>query len=253
MNSLDRFFQARNYVVYYGAGREEQLKKFDIAIVEPTGHSRQAVQDMQSQGSLVIAYLSVVEVLPWDSIVKALQSRDFLPGFGPESNQSVNLWADLRSPTWVELLLHRAGYLLEYVGYDGLFIDTVANVENSCFPTKVRSELIEAAAGLMQRLRQRFPRGIILQNNGFAELIRLNTDSINAVCWENPRFDQQTAREWHRAVAQNLARLRQTELLQVFILFDEGTSKVNWQAAKQLAQQKDFLIYRAVHGYCCTL
>src|SRR5690606_35512053 len=104
------------------------------------GQSRESVDALHEAGALVLAYLSTTEVPDYDPYKPLLRDADFLTVNGarlqnPAYQTSV---ADLRSRIWINLLLHRTGVYLRQNGYDGLFLDTIGNVEWPVLPAGVR-------------------------------------------------------------------------------------------------------------------
>src|SRR2546422_7362861 len=63
-----RIGSIENYVVYYGAGRLDDLARFDLAIIDPATLTPDEVLELESRGTLVVGYLSVGEINgndPW--------------------------------------------------------------------------------------------------------------------------------------------------------------------------------------------
>lgn len=257
MDRLERFARAGNFAIYYGTGRGGDLAAFDVAVVEPAGQSPESVAAMQSSGTLVLAYLSVVEVPPWDPELKLLKPGDLLQLNGrPYRNEAYgNYLADLRSARWNGLLLHRAGSLLERSGYDGLFLDTIGDVESLALDGGQAGSLLLAAASLVGRMRAMFGGYVLVQNNGLERLCLLTGDYVNGICWENPSLG--APGPWARAVVSRLEALR-NKGVKVMILLEEqpDTGKDGtWEPgagvrpAENLCREKGFLLYRAPAGY----
>lgn len=253
---LASFNGAKNYALYYGPGREGDLAQFDLAIVEPAGQSQSSLRAMQLSGTLVLAYLSVMEVPPWDPVLSILRPEDFLSQGGrPLCNQAFgNYLADLRSSRWAGLLLHRAGSLLDRWGYDGLFLDTIGDVEDPGLPGGLADSLLLAAAELVGGIRKLFPGRILVQNNGLERLCLLTAEMINGLCWENPPLADQSCRPWSGSIITRLESLKKKHGLKIMLLVEDGETSepscgTNCLLSGRLAVEKGFLFYRAYRGY----
>lgn len=261
MDRLAKFAAAKNYALYYGVGREEELSRFDVVIVEPAGQSGTSVRKMQDSGTLVLAYLSVMEIHPSTPEMKLLKSSDILIQDGcPLMNQEYgNYLVDLRSNRWVGLLLHRAGRLITHLGYDGLFLDTIGDVESSDYGSDLRDSLLLAAANIVRQLRAVFPGEIIVQNCGLEKLCSLTSGFINGICWENPPFEIEASRPWIKAIVARLENLRESYGLKILLLLEnsneiglrnsEVADGINFQLAREIAISKKFLLYMAPLRY----
>ena len=76
MKSRLKMEQLNNYALYYGTGKETELANFDLAIVEPLGQTRSSIQFMHEKETLVIAYISVIEIHPTNLLFGLLKDED---------------------------------------------------------------------------------------------------------------------------------------------------------------------------------
>ncbi|MFT9077486.1 hypothetical protein [Ethanoligenens sp.] len=180
-----RFFDARRFVVYYGQGNEEQLAPYDIVIAEPAGHDEAGVRAMRSQGAAVLAYLSILEVGPHMPMFRTLHETDFLWQNGsPMQNEAYrNRIVRLESDTVRTLLLRQAEMLLQQ--YDGLFLDTAADLEYLPFTAENRAQTVEALLLFLKTLRRHFPGCLLVQNNGLLGLHRHTASLVDGFTCEN--------------------------------------------------------------------
>lgn len=255
------FARSNNYALYYGCGGEEYLSRFDVAIVEPAGQSRDSLKRMQSSGTLVLAYLSVVEIPDWAQEIKILKSEDFLGSEGEPYKDSRygNYLADPRSGRWAGLLLHRAGKLVIQEGYDGLFLDTIGDVESARCGAGCGDSLILAAAGIVRCIREMFPEIILIQNCGLERLCLFTAAYLDGICWENPPLFARRHRPWAEATAGRLIKLKDKYRLKILLLLEEesqgsAAGESGWEkeirgAAGEIFKSDDYLIYRAPLGY----
>ena len=131
MTNRERFDNAGSFTVYYGRNHPEELKRFDIAVIEPMAWNRASILELKQNGVLVIAYISILEAHP-EQLGLALPKEDILQVDGEFiRNEEFNTYyADLQSEKWRSHLYGKARmYLTEY-GCDGLFLDTIGNLED---------------------------------------------------------------------------------------------------------------------------
>lgn len=260
MDRLARFSAARNFALFYGCGRGEEMSRFDVAVVEPAGQNKDSLRIMRESGTLALAYLSVVEVNPGAPEFKLLKDKDFLSRDGrPVINDEYgNYMADLRSSSWTGLLLRKAGSLMAGSGYDGLFLDTIGNVEFCGFEAGLRDSLLFAAADVVRQIRKTFAEFILVQNNGLENLCLLTSGDINGICWENPCFHDQSRMLWASVVTSRLEELKERHGIKVLMLLEEtgGASaegaaawEANYRLVLEVSKQKGFLLYRAPFRY----
>lgn len=260
MNRLSRFDRARNYALYYGPDREEDLARFDIAVVEAGDRDRASVSKIQETGALAIAYLSVMEIPPAAPETRVLKKEDFLNKDGDliQNVEYGNYMADLRSINWTGMLLQKAGRLLIRDGYDGLFLDTIGNVESPVIPDDIRDLQLVCAVKIVEEIRTAFPEHIIIQNSGLEKLCFYTAKYVNGICWENPPFKNESNRAWINAVTGHLINLRKQHGIRVLIL-SEADSEEDWespaamlsnfQLGREIAAQNEFLWYGAPYRY----
>ncbi len=168
-----RIKRIRSYVTYYGAGRIDQLRRDDLAIIQPSTLAPEEVQTLRRSGTLVVAYLTIGEVDPGDpGLADGTIKRSWLLGV---SHNWGSQFADARQPGWRRYVIGDAGRLLAQ-GYDGLFLDTVDTAEQ--FPSTAPG-MVE----LIRELHAAYPHALLVQNRGFTVIGRTSR-YVDAVMFE---------------------------------------------------------------------
>lgn len=251
MIQRERLKEARDFAVYYGSGLSDTLKAYDIAIIEPAGHDETDLRAMQEAGTLVLAYLSVMEINHDMPEFRLLRNEDFLEIDGERviNKEYGNFLLDLSSRRWINLLVQKAVRLMGKAGYDGLFLDTIGDVEEPGWPGPVRDAQLLAAVNVVSELRQLWPHHILVQNCGLERLVSLTAGLVDGVCWENPPL-LASAVSWVETVAARLAGLRQEFGLQTLVLAEalDRNGALN-TAARRIAADHGFLFYQAPRNY----
>lgn len=259
MQRKNRLLDAKNFIVYYGDGREHELSGFDLAVLEPGGHDKQSIQKLNQAGTLLLAYLSVVEVHPSSSEYSLLSESDILKISGqPMSNiEYGTYWADLRSNKWQDVLVHKAGRLLNS-GYDGIFLDTIGNIDSFELPPEHKASLVTSAVNLLQRLRKLFPNHLLIQNNGLESLYKYTSELIDGVCWENPPLGEPESRVLTESIIRNLVSMKELLGHKVLILIEDGEKTTDmrntgtsalYDSAYKIVSENGFILYKAPRMY----
>jgi hypothetical protein len=246
------FVEAKNFAVYYGHGQANTLSNYDIAIVEPAGQTEQSLLELKNSSTLVFAYVSITEVPDYDQLKSLLRDVDYLKLNGKiiENEEYHTMVANLRSSNWIGLLLHRIGGLLRNSNYDGIFMDTISNVEWPILPAGIRAEQQAAALELVKRIRKLHPNHLIIQNNGLETLCVETAPYIDGVCWENPDFVHPETYSWHETVRLRIKQLVADQHIRILLLQEKNTtSKRALESAVNFAKRDNYLHYLSTNHY----
>lgn len=217
----DELQRIRNFAVYYGNGYIHELCNFDMVIIEPTWYSCEAIEQLKENRTIPIGYVGVTEVLEGHSLLSGLTDGDFLMKNGERMVQEHygGYLVDLTSTRWQGRLINHVGSLLIEKKFDGIFLDTIANVERTDPP--FGKPQFEAAVSFVENLRKLFPQAILIQNNGLEYLCHKTAHLIDAIIWENPPIDRQESQRWVSLILEQLESLSVQHLLKVLLLFEK--------------------------------
>jgi len=247
LTAKETFLNAKNFSVYYGKDSLNELLRFDIAIIEPMAQNIATIRVLQEKGVLVFAYLSVVEVHPEHAEFNLYKDSLLKVESDLVMNQEFHTYyADLRAEKWMRHLYRKADiYLTEY-GCDGLFLDTIGNLEDARIPANTRYALIEAAVAFLEKIKKNFNRSLLIQNNGLGLLLHYTKDSIDGICWENPRFGHGITGRINKVVTKKLQNLQTEKNMKILLLTEESEKRAK---IMRFASQNRFLYYNAPHDY----
>ncbi|HBN84437.1 MAG TPA: hypothetical protein DDZ89_11385 [Clostridiales bacterium] len=214
------FFKIQNIMVYYGSGYVEELKVFDAVIIEPKGHTQEEILALREAGVIVLAYFSIMELPAYHEDFESLQTDFLWVNQQPIINKTFNTYyMNLNSPGWKAHLLNQADLLLQEQGYDGLFLDTVGDLENPLLEGRVKLEQIHAYIELLKMIRERNSRCLFVQNNGIEHVASYSRDYLDGVCWENPSFEKQH-KAWSDMILNKLKTYQKKYYIRVLLLTD---------------------------------
>jgi endo-alpha-1,4-polygalactosaminidase (GH114 family) len=233
----------QDYVLYYGREQIERLSEYDLAIVEPLGQNEKSVEYLHKKGTSVIAYISFLEISAQSYGNKLLKPEDYLIDNGAvvENLEYGNKLLDLASDRWQGILLHHIGDLYMNHNYDGIFIDTLADIEYFQLSCEIKNSLINSLIKLLQKIKERFPRLLILQNNGIEFLYSYTSDYIDGICIENIYLSHDNM--------EVLDYLKYSKALKIFILTNSQIDAEAMEYTKKMTNIKGYLYYHASNGY----
>lgn len=242
-----RFLEIDSFAVYYGPGSLKDLAEFDAVILEPGNHAPADVEWLKKQGTLVMAYVSVMEVGERHVLWPRVTDDMILCRQGVPVKQDAygTFLMDLTSSRWKGLLSHHIGALIAREKYDGFFLDTIGDVEAPNLPKQ--SELIKEAVEWVRNVRKWFPNAVIVQNNGLEILCQQTTPMLDGITWENPPLELKSAEGWVARIVERLDSLRKSHELKVMVLFDgsENMSRKEWILRSRFADQNQYIAYFA--------
>lgn len=204
----DRLSPLRTWALYYGDVQEPGLAEYDLVIVAPEAWDREAVARLQRRGTLVIGYLSVLEV-PKRAGEPPPPHVLMVEGEPAQQTRWNNWILDPRAERARSHVAERARSMAD-CNFDGFFMDTLGDVESAHIPLLLRSRLLPATAQLVGLLRKRYPDRLLIQNWGLGALLDLTVPFLDAVCWED--FPDGPPQAWEQSLADRLTGFAQQGL-----------------------------------------
>ncbi len=249
----DRLLMASNFALYYGWGRSEELSRFEMVIIEPKGMTEEDIHYMQKHNTMVISYLSVMEVHPDDEIFSKLEEEDFLfIGDKKMMNEPFGTYlVNLRSKRWIEYLIGRVDFYMNKLGTDGIFLDTMGDIEMPDIKEPIRSKQIEAVTNLLFSLKLLYPEHLLIQNNGLESLYKHTAPFIDGIVWENPPFTLKESKAWAEKTIDKLNQLQKEWSIRVLLLLEKSLEEERraYMVAKKISRENNFLLYLASANY----
>jgi hypothetical protein len=230
----------RSYALYYGWGGEEVLATYDLAIIAAEGHDAEGLKRLRQHGTLPLAYVGALETPMHKD--EATPDGVLTVGGVPWTNAAFGNWVlDPRAPATRRRLLRVAEQAL-LLGCQGLFLDTLGDVEDLRLPPALRAELLPAAANLIAELRRCLP-GPLVQNWGLQHLLPLTAPMLDGVSWEAFPYRSIKADPLTHSAIRNLHRL-QADGVRVLAL-NEGLppQHADYSWAQTVATRCQFLWY----------
>jgi hypothetical protein len=189
-NSSGPLSHIESYMIYYGTVNEQiinSLKEYDMVVIEPQHFTKQAVNDLQSAGTIVIGYISVMEWPSWNKKRQAaLYPSDFY--LHQQQRQYFPEWdsylMDLRQNHYRQVLLDEIANQISSKSMDGIFLDTVGDIEDHLEESDAANGMLYGYLELLKAVKSCYPRLSLIQNRGFY-VVEWSAPYLDGFVWEN--------------------------------------------------------------------
>ena len=217
-----RFASARSWCLYYGPATPDcvdRLGKYEVVVLDPAALGTNAtgtIAALHERGCLVAGYLSMVEVAPWHRYRSRIPREWYLvvdgspwaPWAGKEVGWDSNLSASLAEPQWREMLVGLVqSEVLDY-GCDGVFMDTLEDLDFQGLPAEERPRQLDGLRQLMASLDERYPDAFFIANRTLQGTLSAVATNVDAICWEDfstKYLESPETRPWMDGVAKAIA------------------------------------------------
>ncbi len=220
MYKIDALNHIKRFAVFYGRHGERCLDRYDLLILEPAGHTSEQIGIYKKAGKTVVAYQSVLETgRHQDCFERFDPQTDYvmLDGKPIYNAEYDTVYLDVSKQKVIDMLYEQISGHFEN-GYDGVFLDTLGNLDYLYLGDADSEKLRSGVSALLGRVKRSYPDKIIIQNNGFLRLIDNTCDSIDAICFENPPLGSVRSVLWTMRVLKKLHCLMTEDKLLVLVL-----------------------------------
>lgn len=248
----ERFQKIQSYAVYYGYASDMPPPSTEVMILEPAGQTDESLAALRGRGVILLAYVSVMEAGPHLSLWSELQEGDFLhtdQGERLARPEYENYIMDLTSPHWRGLVHFQVGKALADGRYDGVFLDTIGNVEIPGLSSQPHQ--VDAAVSIVKQIRRWFPDTILVQNNGLELLLGETAPYLDGVMWESPPLFKKKSDAWVTAMTRFLDSQMRKHPIRILVLFEgaDSWSRQQWIVGRSFADEHKFVCAFASRHY----
>ncbi len=238
---------ARNFAVHYGMNHLKALSEYDLAVVEPKAHHMEDIKILRNNATAVFGYISIFEIDPQQPEYEIFRSHEISEGVSTDTEKGRKRhFIDLRSGLWTEFLHSKVRKMLDENKYDGIFIDTLAYIEECVTLESVMFSQMLAVCDFLKKVRTDHPGAEIIQNNALGLTLNYTRDHIDAVCWENPPAVSPEQRKMNKLIISKLNKIKKENGIKVLILTEDTDDPKYF---RQMADKNDFLYYDAPKDY----
>ncbi|GIN94143.1 hypothetical protein J6TS1_00130 [Siminovitchia terrae] len=216
----------------------DQMKEMDLVIVEPIEMQQDYISAAQQQGTLVYGYINAMEGDKWNKeLYHQFKEDDFYKdenGTKMYFEQWDSYMMDMTSVHYQKVLLEEIENQVVQKGLDGVFLDTVGNINSFLQPDEQRSQN-EAMREFMKKIKAEYDDLSIGQNWGFDTLMDYTTPYVDFIMWEDFSYREVAHDEWALEKMERLQKLRKQYGIQVLAIGFKDEAK-----SKKLSQKYGF-------------
>ncbi|MDZ5783354.1 endo alpha-1,4 polygalactosaminidase [Marinococcus luteus] len=224
------------------------MKNYDVVIIEPVYYSRKQVKAIQQVGTKVYGYINAMEADRWnEALYTQMEEKDFFHRRGSRVyyKQWDSYLMNIDEEHYRQVLLSEVTKQIYAKGCDGVFLDTVGNIDDE---HENESEILRtqraAMAVFMQSIKEKHPHLAIIQNWGFDTLSAVTYPFVNAIMWEGFEYSEIAGDEWAQQKIAKLKKLRKKHKIQVLTV-----SEREEEESRKYAESKGFCHFHSPRGY----
>ncbi len=187
-------------VVYSDKVTIDALIPFKTIVLDSRYHPR--LQPLIDREKSLLGYISLGEVEKFRPHYKEMERQGIL--LGTNKNWPDSRYVDVRDPRWTRRVIEDLIPAILHKGFNGIFLDTLDNPsqlerEN---PAKYKG-MADAAVRLVKKIRQHYPRIVIMMNRGYEILPKVARD-IDIVLGESVYADYNFKTKTYQLVPKTL-------------------------------------------------
>ncbi|MFC0524648.1 endo alpha-1,4 polygalactosaminidase [Pontibacillus salicampi] len=227
-----------NYKIYYDSPTTQillEMKEYDLVIIEPTLYSGEQIDSIQQSGTKVYGYINTMEADVWNTeITKKLQPDDYF--YRANKRVYYEKWdsylMDLTSSHYRSILLQHIKSHIVQKGLDGVFLDTVGNIdtEHSSTPD-IWKDQVDGMLSLLKQIKEQHPNLSLIQNFGLETFQKHTHFYMDAIMWEDFHYSVVSKDQWSNNQIASLQSLQQNNHYVVLtVSFSEKKKSSNYAA-----------------------
>ena len=239
-----------NYKIYYDAPTPElieAMKGYDLVIVESNYYDAEMVDEIQESGTKVYGYISVMEAANWNQeLMSKFDEGDFYKRDGERVHYAEwdSYLMDMGSEHYREVLLAETREQVIDKGFDGVFLDTVGDIDNEFWNNP--EELARQRAGLVEYLEvlKNEEQISTIQNWGFDTLKSTSVDLVDGIMWEGFTKSVVGSDEWAQDRIAELKAFEASGQVEVLTVSTDRSEEND-----EYAKSQGFVHYTDKEGY----
>ena len=204
----------RSWCLYYGGWATnvvDRLAPYELVVVDPAalgGKADETIAALHARGCLVAGYLSCFEVAKWHRYLDRVKpewrvkvdGKNWVPWGANEA-------ASLAEPEWRALLVELMSTEVFDHGCDGVFMDTLADLDNPKLPEEERKRQLDGLGAFAAAYDAAYPDKFFIANWTLQRTLPVLAPHIDALCWEDfePKHFEGSASGWMKGIAKKLA------------------------------------------------
>lgn len=243
--------QVKNYKIYYSAPTDRILKKlrsYDLVVIEPQLYTKEQIQYLQQNGTIVLGYISVMETPTWNKQrLELLADSDYFKRSGARVHyeQWDSYLMDIASVHYHKVLMDEMERQVNSKGMNGVFFDTVGNIDNEHLENNaaIYKKQLDGLLAFLDKSDRKFPNLLMVQNWGM-ETIQHTHKYMDGFMWEGFDYNEVSTDEWAQNQISKLKKIQQMGKTQIMTVSTKLERK-----SKNYAEKFNFLHYHDKKSY----
>ncbi len=243
--------QVKNYKIYYSAPTDRILKKlrsYDLVVIEPQLYTKEQIQYLQQNGTIVLGYISVMETPTWNKQrLELLADSDYFKRSGARVHyeQWDSYLMDIASVHYHKVLMDEMERQVNSKGMNGVFFDTVGNIDNEHLENNaaIYKKQLGGLLAFLDKSDRKFPNLLMVQNWGM-ETIQHTHMYMDGFMWEGFDYNEVSTDEWAQNQISKLKKIQQMGKTQIMTVSTKLERK-----SKNYAEKFNFLHYHDKKSY----
>ncbi len=158
-------FRFRNWVSYYGSNKIEELKKFELVVIDADkdigNYTDEELRQLRDSGSLVVSYLNIGSCETFRTYWYLCQKFKLKPYKG----YSDEYWMDVTNIDYQNFIVNILAKNLVSQGINGLYLDNI-DIYQESFNGRTIAEIKAGLANIIVALRRTYPDLLLIAQNG---------------------------------------------------------------------------------------
>lgn len=240
--------EVKNFSIYYDWPSKKKLKElrsYDLVIIAPHAYSKEQISYLQAGGTIVLGYISLMQLESWNvPFVSNVQEADYYLQDGKKIY--IKQWdtyiMDIRKTHYRQLLMDQINIDIVSKGMDGVFFDTVDDIDYYLHKRDEEQSVFRAAyQALLAEIKNQDSSLLLMQNRGFDTLKAGSEPFIDALLWESFSYSKLKDSGWGQKWIRYLEEKDRTKELAVF-------STVTDKESAQYSKKFKFTSFTKVNG-----
>ncbi|KKI90555.1 hypothetical protein WQ54_21750 [Bacillus sp. SA1-12] len=215
----------------------EQMKQMDLVIIEPIEMQQMYINAAQESGTLVYGYINTMEGDKWNNeLYRKFIEEDFYKDKNGDRiyfEEWDSYMMDMTSPHYQEVMLEEIQKQVVSKGLDGVFLDTVGNID-SFLPESEQTEQNEELVKFIKKIKQQNDMSVA-QNWGFHTLMNYTAHYVDFIMWEDFSYRVVGKDEWSLEMMKELQKVRKKHGTQVM-----AVGFTDQEKSRELADKNGF-------------
>ncbi|WP_335873036.1 endo alpha-1,4 polygalactosaminidase [Bacillus sp. 2205SS5-2] len=240
-----------SYKIFYDQPTEtimEEMNKYDVLIVEPNFYQAKSVKALQKSGTKVYGYLSIMEAGTWnETMMRKWREEDYFRQQGEkvyfEKWQSYLM--NITSKHYRNLLLEELNDQIIEKGFDGVFFDTVGDIDDYFKEdADIYEQQVFGLLELLEEVKDRYPNILMIQNWGINLFMEYTHPYMDAIMWEDFQDYELNEDDWGIIQVHKLKKLKNLHPFDVFTV-----SFVDEKKSREFAEKHGFIHYHEQNNF----